>query len=137
VLSCCLSVQVNDEPANKSICEEGSANQLLYTKEGENGEANGIHKVVDVDVAKVEAPAVQETKETTAEILTTNAEEKKVNGKDLSKIKEVEPPQLEGLHALIQAVPNPQEEDVFMIPEAIVGPVVLPHNRFDLCLQST
>lgn len=58
MMSCGLSVQVNDEPANKSISEEASANQSLYTKEGENGEANGNHKVVDVDVASVVLPQV-------------------------------------------------------------------------------
>lgn len=99
----------------------------MYTKEGENGKANGDYKVADLDVAEVEAPAVKETKEATAETLTTNFEDgKKANGNCISKIKEVGPPQPQGLHALIQAVPNPEKEEVFLIPESIVGPVVLP-----------
>lgn len=40
----------------------------------------------------------------------------KASEEDTSKIKEVEPPQSEGIHALIEAVPKPQEEEVLMIP---------------------
>lgn len=43
-------------------------------KEGENGIANGNHEAVDMDAIKVEAPAVEETKEMTTEILFSNAD---------------------------------------------------------------
>lgn len=124
---CGVSVRAKNEPSNESIPEEASANQSRDTKEGGNGEANRNQKVVDVDVAKVEASAVDETEAATGEKLTTDVEsEQKTNGDDISKIKEVGLPQPAGLYALTQAVPSPQEEEVFLIPEAIVGPVVLP-----------
>jgi hypothetical protein len=43
-------------------------------KEGENGAAYGNHEAVDMDAVKVEAPAVEETKELTAETLFSNAD---------------------------------------------------------------
>lgn len=47
----------------------------------------------------------------------------KAIGEDNSTIIEVEPQQPQGIHALIEAVPKPQEEEIVMIPEAIVGPL--------------
>ena len=132
-MSCCLTAPVKDERPIKTSSEEGIQILSNQSKEGENGEANENHEESDMDIVKVEAPAVEETKAVTVKdainctkipdsVIKEDAE--KVIGKDISKSKEVESPQPEGIHALIQAVPNPQEEEIFMIPEAIVGLLV-------------
>lgn len=51
---------------------------------------------------------------------------KEANQYDFLNMKEVQHLELGGLHALIQVVPKLLMEEIFLSPEAIVGPVVCP-----------
>lgn len=86
-LSCVLAVTSKDEPEIKSSTEEVPAD-----KKEENGEDNGEIKAMDVDVSKVEVPAVEETKEVTAETLTDKAEDDKVVSEGITGAKPLETP---------------------------------------------